>query len=869
MGKTKIPYSKRDLFGMGPQPWLRGRNLDCVAFPLGGLGTGCISLGGWGQLQDWEIRNRPDKGYSPANVFFTLKAQTGKSSPVVRVLQGPSGGTWVGDGHTAPRNPGSGLPHFRKVAFKGEYPVAQVLLEDDAVPLQVTLEAFNPFIPHDAKDSGIPAAILLYRFTNTTKRKVSAWVYGNHTNFVGDAETAVNEARADGGLTGLVASNADLPVDSPQFGSAALSTPAANAAVWPRWHGKTRVPCSKFWHTITESDDFPPKEEGASLTGTVAARFTVKPGETVTVPFLITWYFPTVEHWEKPACEEGCEGAKSPTWRNWYANQWKDAWDVARYVKERLERLHEETVRFRDALFASTLPTHVLDAVSSQISILKTPSVLRLEDGTFYGFEGCSNTRGCCPGSCTHVWNYAQALPYLFPELQRSMREADYTYSMADDGFIQFRMPLPLGTKPDFRFHPAADGQMGGVIQVYREWLVSGDTEWLRGIWPKTKKALEFAWKYWDADRDGLMEGMQHNTYDNEFYGPNTMMGSLYLGALRAAEEMANALGETAKAAEYRAVFEKGSRASDDELFNGEYYEQRVEPDAHKAWPEQYQKMAEKHGLDDKFTSWPGWQFGKGCLSDQLLGQWYAEMLGLGGLYNPKHVRKTLGAIFKHNWRGDLTDHPGLLRLYALNDEAGLLIGSWPKGERPGDAFWFADEVWSGIEYQVASHMIYEGMVKEGLAVVLGVRRRYDGVRRNPWNEFECGHHYVRSMAVYAVMLALSGFRYSGPEQAIAFAPRINADKFRCFYAVGSAWGVYSQRIKGSKAEVELEVSHGTLTLRRMTAQVDGGKVKKVAAKVAGKAVSGSASRDGSEIVVRFDEPVEIKAGEKLRVRLG
>ena len=248
------------------------------------------------------------------------------------------------------------------------------------------------------------------------------------------------------------------------------------------------------------------------------------------------------------------------------------------------------------------------------------------------------------------------------------------------------------------------------------------------------------------------MEGMQHNTYDMEFYGPNTMMGSLYLGALRAAEEIARYLGEEDKANEYADLFARGSAFSDQKLFNGQYYEQIVNPDAHLSWPENLRQLAINHGMDDKFPRWPRWQFGKGCVSDQLIGQWYAEMLGLGALYKRSNVRKALQSVFRYNWLPDLTDHFCSLRVYALNQEAGLLIASWPKGERPGYAFWFADEVWCGIEYQVASHLIYEGLVGGRHRRGEGIRDRHRGDRRNPWDEFECGHHYARSLASYALL---------------------------------------------------------------------------------------------------------------------
>ena len=858
MPKAAIPYTPKQLFAQGPQLTYTGRDLSQIALPLGGIGTGMVSLGGWGQLRDWEIMNRPAKGFVVPEAFFTLKAQRGKDEPVTKVIQGPYMGDLVADGHSVPRNAGQSLPRFREARFTGHFPFADVAFDDERMPLEVSLEAFNPFIPLNDKDSGIPVAVLLYTLKNPTKKAVTATVFGNLTNVIGDGKGQVNEAKSGDGLTGLCLSNADLESTSPRFGTLALVTPCENASVWPRWHTDAGR-LSKFYDYVTESDAFPPEVEGHSPTGTVAVRCKIPAGKSVTIPFFITWHFPVVEHWHKP---EGCDCAA--TWRNYYASLWTDAWDVARYVNEQYSRLYEETKRFHDALFASTLPAHVLDAVSSQISILKTTTCLRLEDGTFYAFEGCNCTSGCCEGSCTHVWNYAQALPYLFPALQRSMREADWANSMADDGYVTFRMPLPLGTKATPSFHPAADGQMGTVIQVYREWLISGDDEWLRKMWPSAKKALEFAWKYWDADKDGVMEGMQHNTYDNEFHGPNTMMGSLYLAALRAAEEMAKAAGETDKADEYRKVFESGSAKTDSTLFNREYYEQKVEMDARAAWPEAQRAKSEAHGREPK-TNWPKWQFGKGCLSDQMIGQWYAAMLGLGHLYKPANVRKALKSVFNYNWKPDLMDHANHLRIYAMNDEAGLIICTWPKGERPDYAFWFADEVWCGIEYQVASHLIYEGMVDEGLAIVRGVRERHRGHNRNPWDEFECGHHYARSMASYALLAALSGFSYSAPDKRIGFDPRMPGRKFKTFFSVGSGWGLYSQRKQKKGGRIEIEALYGSVTLQTISTPF-ARKKRSVTASVGKKEVA--AKLVAREHVIVLQEPVTLEAGQKLRVSI-
>ncbi len=862
---STIPYPTRDLFDTSPPDWLSGRQLDEVAFPLGGLGTGCISLSGWGHLVDWEIRNRPAKGFAVPWAFAMLRCR-GDGLDVTRVLEGPPGGRYAVGGHSLGHEGGQGLPRFRQVRFRGTFPLAQVELRDPDVPVDVELEAFNPFIPLNDRDSGLPAAILIYRLRNRSRQPLRLTLFASLTNIIGDPKqhTRQNRRRAGKGACGLLLDTAESPADDPSLGSLAVAS-LGEVAVLPRWfhaHGHRRI--NHFWSACAEAPSFPPRRpkglEPASDTGTIAVELELPAGGSAEVPVIIAWHQPVFTHWHTP------EGGTPASWTNWYATQSKDAWDVVGYVAEHLPRLHRETTAFRDALFASTVPRVVLDAVSSQISILKSPTVLRLTDGTFYGFEGCSDQGGCCEGSCTHVWNYAQALPYLFPGLQRSMREADWANSLLDDGYVTFRMPLPLGTRARPDFHPAADGQLGTVAQVWREYLVCGDRDWLQRIWPNCRRALEFAWLYWDRDRDGVPEGMQHNTYDQEFWGPNTMIGSLYLAALRAGEEIARELGDSAAAEQYRALFERGSAWTDANLFNGEYYEQKVNPTAHEVWPETQLKLAVAHGKDSRFTDQPAWQYGRGCLSDQLIGQWYAEMLGLGKLYQPKHIRTALQAIFRHNWQPDLAGHACTLRVYATAGEAGLLICTWPRGERPGDPFWFADEVWCGIEYQVACHLIWEGFVAEGLAIVKGLRDRYTGERRNPWDEIECGHHYVRSMASYNLLAALAGLRYRADSATLELRPKLNAEQFTTFVSVAAGWGTVSQTVTGDTRTVTVTAHHGTLPVQTLILD---GKAGSVTARVGRKSVPAMVESSRAGCLVRFDAPAVAEGGAKVVVTLG
>ena len=392
------------------------------------------------------------------------------------------------------------------------------------------------------------------------------------------------------------------------------------------------------------------------------------------------------------------------------------------------------------------------------------------------------------------------------------MRNTDFLYEMRSDDSMAFRSMVPLGIK-QWDFRPAADGQMGCILKLYREWQISGDTEFLKQMWPGAKRALEFAWKFWDADKDGVMEGVQHNTYDIEFFGANPMMTTLYLGALKAGEIMARALGDTAAAARYQEVWSRGQKNVEN-LWNGEFYIQKVTPVGEiRPMPPYDKEDWKKRVVEDGQLKY---QFGEGCLSDQMLGQWFADVIGLDIGLPPDRVRAALLSVYRNNFQNDFWQQTTTQRIYAVNDDKGLLLCSWPRGGRPALPFIYSDEVWTGVEYQVAAHLIYRGMMEEGLSIVKAVAGRYDGERRNPWDQLEWGNHYSRAMASYSLLTALSGFQYSAIERSLAFMPRINADNFSCFFSAGSGWGRYTQKVQGSGLEVSLDVLHGKVPLQHL-----------------------------------------------------
>ena len=794
--------NKETRFAFGPQQVYSGRQLEQISFPLGGIGTGCVGLSGYGGLRDWEIVNRPNIGGTLPFTFPVIGARDQGGAPVCRVALGPPPPPYIGGGGGDPCVNGEGFPHMDACVFRGEYPFAWIDFTSRKLPVKLRLEAYNPFIPGDADASGYPVAILKYTITNTRRRTVDttiAWSLFNPVGTVGIADNDralgpaqhgfgrnINTPVKEGPLRGLLFASHKWPPEHPRFGNVALLTPEKRVTVMKYWSREPWfTPRHEFWDIFSATGllpdhDYEPTPEDQSAPGAVGACVRLQPGASRTVVFYIAWYFPNFEKYWHATAQNCCgtSGVEKPVWKNYYARQFRDAVDAARQLHAREAELYAATRQFHDALFSSTLPAPALDAVSSQMAILKTPTCLRLSDGTFYGFEGCAPGAGCCEGSCTHVWNYQQTLPFLFPALERSMREADYAYNMRPDGSMGFRLQLPPGSPPN-DFLPCADGQMGGILKAYRDWKISGDDAWIRRLWPRIKQALEYAWVQWDPDKSGVMTGVQHNTYDIEFHGPNPLTAGFYLGALAAGAEIAAHLGESDRAEEYRAVFARGRAWVEEHLFNGGYYVQRYDPE--KA---------------------PRYQFGEGCLADQLLGQWLALVAGLGDVLDPAQVRRALKSIVKYNWRADLREHANAQRVYAIHDEAGLILCTWPRGGRPAVPFPYSDEVWTGIEYHVASHCILEGMVAEGLRIVQAARARHDGIRRNPWNEFECGHHYARAMSAYGLLLALSGFSYDKGAGILGFAPRIRPEKFRCFWVLDGAWGVFTQMRKRAVVEV-------------------------------------------------------------------
>lgn len=783
-----------------------GVHLNEISFPLGGIGTGSIGLSGNGCLVDWEIFNRPNKGSHNPYSHFAVKAEYPDGKAIVKILQGDWEKSLTGQyskanfsgfgfgpfGHTM-----CAFPHFRNVTFDGRFPVAELTFTDEDFPGEVVLTAFNPFIPLDADNSSIPAAF----FDIQIRSQLPGIRYSVIFTVSNPFDRSLNRRVESSKYTAVTLSYAGKTPSDKEFGELTVATDAPNGLCQEYWYrGGWQDGIATFWYDLNagqlqnRSYDTPGGKDPCSIGGSAVA------GENTPLHFrfALSWNIPNNYNYWSPYQDEN---GNDILWKNYYAVLFENSEKSCFYALDNWDMLYGKTRLFRDALHGSTLDSAVIDAAASTLSVLKSPTVLRLEDGTFYGWEGVHEDHGSCEGTCTHVWSYAYALCFLFPELERSLRNTELKNDTDETGRMQFRTTLPLGRARN-SWRACLDGQMATLMKAYRDWKITGNSHWLRENWADLKKVLEYAWNpanedEWDRDHDGILEGRQHHTLDMELFGPSSWLQSMYLGALKAAAEMAAFLGDTEKQAEYTALFESGYAYTRDNLFNGSYFIQKVDLkdeaiidhfDARNYWNEEKKELK--------------YQIADGCEIDQMLGQWHANIIGLGDLFDREQRLTALNSMVKNNFKASMRNFPNAWRVFVLNDEGGAVMCDYPEGtHKPVLPIPYTEECMTGFEYAFAGLLISEGLIEEGLTVVRAIRDRYDGAKRNPWNEIECGSNYARPMASFALLPIFSGFTFDLPRKHIGFHPIVEGD-FNCFWSLGTGWGTVARTEKGYRVDI-------------------------------------------------------------------
>jgi len=813
-------YKKEELYVTNQ---IKKYNSDATetAFLLGGIGTGNIAVGARGELKDWEIFNWPGKKTKFPFSFFAIRAENKKmEKPIAKILESRLHPPFTSS-HGYLQHELVNLPRLEDSELSCEFPFANVTFSDSDLPLEIEMEAFTPFIPLNSNDSGVPGAVIRYKVKNLADCETKVTVVGTMPNASGFegydvienlvlSDKVKNEYRQDDGIKGLYYRPESLDSDHVRYGNMSIQTTAGNVTYKTQWFdGEWVDGVQDFWDDFTEDGKLEP-ESYSDTVGCAFAQYhnfsflkrkekigslgiyeTLEPHEEKVFEFFISWYFPNrVSAWIE--FDEDIENFKQgnyKTIRNYYATLFEDAWDAGKYLIRNLKRLEGDSRKFQNAMFHETkLPGYVIDAITSNITTIRSHTCFRLEDGTFCGFEGIRDYVGCGYGSVPHVWNYAQTAAFLFPDLEISMRRVEFGKETDETGCMSTRMFSVFGQER-YAMVPACDGQLGSVVRLYREFKNTGDAALVKELWENVVRAMDYALREWDKDGDYILDGQQNTTYDIEFYGPNAMTEFIFLAALKACSEMAVLAGDEERSVFYQKAYEESRIKADELLFNGEYYAQ----------------------AEDNIDQYR-YQYGKGCLSDQLLGQFLAHISGLSYILPQEHVRQAIKAVFDYNFQTDFYHTDSVHRAYALNDEKGLVVATWPGGGRPKFPLSYAGEVWTGIEYQVAATLIYEGFPDEGLTIVKAIRDRYDGYKRNPFSEVESGHHYTRAMSSWGILNALTGMESDMYHKTLTFSPKINQDDFQSFFICGKAWGIFRQkRDKHGDIKFETEVLYGSL----------------------------------------------------------
>ena len=797
-----------------------GENLNRIAFPLGGMGAGMVCLEGTGALSHVSVRNSPEVFNAPM-IFAAISVKGNEKG--AKVLEGPvpkwkyfgnpNSGNGRGIGGAA------GLPHFEKADFTARFPFATINLDDEDIPLKVKITGWSPFIPTDADHSSLPFGALEYTFKNTGSSTLESVFSFHSVNFMrsGKGENSIEPVS-----NGFILRQKARENEPQTQGDFAIFTDQPSTAVDLCWfRGGWFDALSMTWKNVEEgkmvqNDAITPGSPGASLYVPVH----LAPNEEKVIRVMFAWYVPNSrirlgkDPENDPKCNPSSGCCESPYYQPWYSKKFASINEAVHNWNTWYNDLKSRSQLFSSAFYDNTLPPEVTEAVAANLTILKSPTVLRQRDGKLWGWEGCNDNSGCCEGSCTHVWNYAQAIPHLFPALERTLRHSEFKVSQDQEGHQVFRTALPIRPKVH-DFHAAADGQLGGIMKVYRDWRISGDNQWLKDFYPWVKASMDYCIETWDPRHKGILEEPHHNTYDIEFWGPDGMCTSFYLGALSAISRMGDFLNEDVS--KYRELLESGTKYMTDSLFDGEYFIQKIRwqglnaPDSvelsKNSWNSNYsdeaKELLKKEG--------PKYQYGAGCLSDGVLGFWLSGVCGIQNPVDEPMVRSHLNAVYKYNLKHDLSDHANPQRpSYALGNEGGLLLCTWPKGGRLSLPFVYSNEVWTGIEYHVASHLMMTGEVDKGLDIVRTARRRYDGTIRNPFNEYECGHWYARAMSSYGLLQGLTGVRYDAVDKILYVDSRIG--DFKSFLSTETGFG--NVILKNGKVTVNMV--YGNLDIKKV-----------------------------------------------------
>jgi uncharacterized protein (DUF608 family) len=845
--KKLDPQWVKSLFQRGSvSKYYKSKNeLNFIGMPVGGINTGTVYLGGDGRLWLWDIFNSQQEGIDPKSVDWGTELHVGKK------VRSRDGSAYVQPARDIrPMEQGfafkiqAGKQTYLKkmiaddwdeIIFEATYPMASIRYISKELPLEITANVYSPFIPLDEKSSGLPCTIYSFSIKNNSQMPVSVSILGWLENKVsirsaGSKDIRRNEVLAEGKLKtvqGSINLNGSLlQLQDPDFGTLGIASLGGDSKA---------ITDLQFPITLAsfaqQNEKFTEKTIDQQLIAAVRAVYQIKPGATIEAHFSIAWHFANLKL-NQAIQDKG----------RYYANWFSSASEVLTYVHQNFSSLSNTSKLWKNTWFDSSLPWWFLERTFSNISTLATTTAHRFRSGRFYAWEGV----GCCEGTCTHVWQYAQAVGRIFPGIERDTRQRiDLGLSLQPDGMIWYRGEVVKTA--------AIDGQAGTILRIYREHQMSVDKKFLNKNWDKIKLATEWVIRQ-DKNQDGMEDTPIENTLDAVWDGEIAWLVGLCIAAVKAAGAMAAEMKDSEFEKICNEYVIKGSRNMEEKLFNGEYFIHR--PDEIKG--------REKLGSYNT------------CHIDQVYGQSWSHQVALGRIIDKEKTLKALQSLWKYNFTPDvgpyIKERTGG-RPYALAGEGGLVMNTNPKNEtRPyGDNItWqlgYFHECMSGFEHQVASHMMAEGMTDEAMVITRMIHDRYHAAKRNPFNEIECSDHYARAMASYGTFITACGFEYHGPNGHMAFNPKLNPEKFKAPFTSAAAWGCYEQERGSQKLQASLLVQYGELSLNSFSLHALH-QVTDLQVMLDDQLIPASILQEGNRCTLKFSSTISLVPGQKLSFKV-
>jgi len=827
--KSIDPSWQRSLFNRGTATaYLKSRNeLKYIGMPVGGLHAGTVYVGGDGRLWLWQIYNESfegvHEGIDPKEVNWNdgislrkIRSRDGSAyvEPSIannrRVLEQGFAVKISYEGKTIIKELNE--DHWDEVSFQGSYPIATITYSSKDFPLEIQLNVYSPFIPLEAEESALPATILRVGVVNTSKKPIDISLLGWMENGVNKLTAKENAGQRKNTLfttkdsTGIFFSSDSNIKEIQEAGDSGSMCFLLHGI-----NGKAQVSFNGWpidaRHFDSSQDSSATAEFPDKLVGAIGTETKLLSGQRYSADYSVSWHFNNPNPKLKKIVKDAERGYR-------YGVKFRDAKEVSTFIHTNFKELSSVTELWANTWKDSTLPHWFLERTFVNIGTLATANTYRFADGRFWSWEGV----GACAGTCTHVWQYAQAMARIFPELERGLRErVDLGVGFIEEsGAILFR--------GENETRPAIDGQAGTILRFYREHQMSKDNRFLDANWPKIKKAVQFMLAQ-DKNGDGMTDTPMENTLDAVWEGEIAWIVGLCIAAAKAAQMMAEEINDISFAKICETYVSDGKRNMEKELFNGEYFIHR--PDA----------VQGRRKLGSYNT----------CHIDQVYGQSWTFQVGLPRILDKEKTVAALKALWKYNFTMDvgpyIKTHTGG-RPYALPGEGGMVMNTNPHNETKPfgeDVSWqlgYFHECMSGFEHQVAAHFMAEGMLDESLVLTRAVHDRHHAAKRNPFNEIECSDHYARAMASYGTFITACGFEHHGPKGYIGFAPKWNKENFKAPFTTAAGWGTYSQRKTDLKQVHHFELKYGELALQKIALEkLDGKKTSSVLAILGGRQI--------------------------------